>query len=83
MNQIHIHPRKRRSAIVVLGPQTALDAKLIEAAAHIRLQGVILTFGAGDGPRHTGPILDIADRLRLFVAGTPVLQPVSLSTGTL
>lgn len=75
--------RKRRSAIIVLGPQMALDAKLIEAAAHIRLQGVILTFGAGDGPRHTGPILDIADRLRLFVAGTPVLQPSSLSTGAL
>jgi DUF1009 family protein len=69
--------KKRRSAVVILGPQTALDAKLIEAAAHIGLQGVILTFGAGDGPRHTGPILDIADRLRIFVAGTPVLMPAS------
>ncbi len=75
--------RKRRSAVVILGPQTALDAKLIEAAAHIGLQGVILTFGAGDGPRHTGPILDIADRLRLFVAGTPILTPVPIPLGAL
>jgi hypothetical protein len=26
-------------------------------------------FGPGDGPRHKGPVLDVADRFGLFIAG--------------
>lgn len=61
--------RKRKSAVLVIGAQEALDETLIRAAAATGISGIVVMFGRGDGPRHKGPILDIADRFGLFIAG--------------
>lgn len=57
------------SAVLILGPREALDEMLIRAAAAAGIGGIVTMFGRGDGPRHKGPVLDIADRFGLFIAG--------------
>lgn len=61
--------RKRKAAILVIGAHEALDEALIRTAAAAQMSGIVMMFGRGDGPRHKGPILDIADRFGLFIAG--------------
>ncbi|MEQ1717882.1 MAG: UDP-2,3-diacylglucosamine diphosphatase LpxI [Hyphomicrobium sp.] len=61
--------RKRRNAVLIVGASEALDEALIRAAAAAGLAGVIVMFGPGDGPRHKGPVLDVADRFQMFIAG--------------
>lgn len=61
--------RKRRSGVMVLGAREALDEALLRAAAATSLAGVVVVFGPGDGPAHKGPVLDVADRFGLFIAG--------------
>jgi DUF1009 family protein len=61
--------RKRRSGVMVLGAREALDEALLRAAAATSLAGIVVVFGPGDGPRHKGPVLDVADRFGLFIAG--------------
>lgn len=61
--------RKRRSGVMVLGAREALDEALVRAAAATSLAGLVVVFGPGDGPAHKGPVLDVADRFGLFIAG--------------
>lgn len=61
--------RKRHNAVAIIGAREAIDEPLIRAAAAAGLAGVILMFGPGDGPPHKGPVLEVADRFGLFVAG--------------
>lgn len=61
--------RKRRCGVMVLGAREALDEALLRAAAATSLAGVVVVFGPGDGPAHKGPVLDVADRFGLFIAG--------------
>lgn len=61
--------RKRRDGIMVLAAREALDEGLVRAAAASGLAGIIVMFGPGDGPKHKGPVLDVADRFGLFIAG--------------
>jgi DUF1009 family protein len=61
--------RKRRNAILIVGAREALDEPLIRVAAAAGLAGVIVMFGPGDGPRHKGPVLEVADRFDMFIAG--------------
>lgn len=61
--------RKKRTHVMVLGTREALDEGLVRAAAASALAGIVIMFGPGDGPKHKGPVLDVADRFGLFIAG--------------
>lgn len=61
--------RKKRSGVVVLAAREALDEPLVRAAASFGLAGIVVMFGPGDGPKHKGPVLDVADRFGVFIAG--------------
>lgn len=61
--------RKRRNAVLIIGAREAIDEPLMRLAASAGLAGVIVMFGPGDGPPHKGPVLEVADRFGLFVAG--------------
>lgn len=60
---------KRRNAVMFVGPREALDEPLMRAAAAVGISGVIVIFGRGDGAAHKGPVLEVADRFGLFIAG--------------
>ena len=59
----------RKIAVLVIGAQEALEETLIRDSAAAGMSGIVMMFGRGDGPRPKGPILDIADRFGLFIAG--------------
>lgn len=61
--------RKKRKGVMVIGPREGLDEALVRAAAACGLAGIVVMFGPGDGPKHKGPVLDVADRFGLFIAG--------------
>lgn len=61
--------RKKNNAVLVIGPNEALDEPLIRQAAASGIAGIVVMFGPGDGAAHRGPVLDVADRFRLFIAG--------------
>jgi len=61
--------RKRRNGILVVGHREALDEALIRAASAAGIVGIVMMFGRGEGAGHKGPVLDIADRFKLFIAG--------------
>lgn len=61
--------RKRRNGVLVVGHREALDEALIRAAAAAGIAGMVMMFGRGEGAGHKGPVLDIADRFKLFIAG--------------
>lgn len=63
-----VRKRRRKRGIVVLGPREPLDEALVSAAAEARLEGILVMYGNVDRPRHSGPVLELADRLGLFVA---------------
>ncbi len=61
--------RKKSNGVLFIGPNEALDEPLIRQAAACGIQGIVVMFGPGDGAAHKGPVLDVADRFRLFIAG--------------
>ena len=61
--------RKAGAGVLVIGPEEALDELLIRQAAACGIAGIVVVFGPGDGAPHKGPVLDVADRFRVFVAG--------------
>ncbi|MGE0053654.1 MAG: LpxI family protein [Hyphomicrobium sp.] len=61
--------RKKSDGVLIISPNESLDEPLIRQAAASGIAGIIVMFGPGDGAAHKGPVLDVADRFRLFVAG--------------
>lgn len=61
--------RKTSNGVLFIGPNEALDEPLIRQAAACGIQGIVVMFGPGDGAAHKGPVLDVADRFRVFIAG--------------
>lgn len=64
--------RKKREAIMIIGANEAIDEALVRASAAAGIGGIIVMYGPGDGPAHKGPVLDVADRFDMFMAGAAI-----------
>ncbi len=66
---------RRRSGVAVIGPREALDEPLVSLTAECGLEGLVVMYGKDDRPQHQGPVIELADRLGLFIAASPIDEP--------
>jgi DUF1009 family protein len=64
--------KRKRAGVVIIGPREALTEDIVKAAADVNLSGVIVTFGSAERPPHKGPVVALADKLGLLIAGAGI-----------